>query len=102
MKKQRCYIAGKIGGLSIEDVKFNFDEAKHIVGQMGFEPVSPIDLPHEHGKTWEEYMREDLRAMLTCNFVYVLNNWRTSPGATIEVKTAMSLGINIVFQKEEV
>jgi hypothetical protein len=95
----KCYIAGKIGDLSKEEYEANFSAAKIEVIAMGYIPVSPVDLPHEHGRTWSEYMREDLAEMLKCDTVYALRNWRQSPGATIEINTALSVGLNIIHQR---
>lgn len=96
---KKCYIAGKIGNLPEEEYKANFEWAKGEVYSLGFEPVSPVDLPHNHSKTWSDYMKEDLVEMLKCDAVYALRNWRTSPGATIEINTALAIGINIIHQK---
>lgn len=96
--KEKCYIAGKIGDLPERQYRHNFEQAKQEVIALGYEPISPVDLPHKHGRTWPEYMREDMIAMLQCNHVYALRNWRSSPGATIEINTALSVGINILHQ----
>lgn len=95
---KKCYIAGKIGDLSEAEYRLNFDQAKQEVRALGYDPVSPVDLPHEHGKTWSDYMREDLIALLKCDSIYTLRNWRKSPGATIEINIALSVGINIIQQ----
>ena len=94
----KCYIAGKIGGLEVADYTERFEVAKAEVLLMGFEPVSPLDLPHNHGKTWEEYMRVDIAELMQCQCLYALTNWRHSIGATIEVNTAISVGIDIIHQ----
>lgn len=96
--KQKCYIAGKIGELPEHEYKANFEQAKREVIEMGYEPVSPVDLPHNHGRTWNDYMREDLIEMLKCTRVYAIRNWRLSPGAIIEINTALSVGLNIIHQ----
>ena len=96
---KKCYIAGKIGDLPEEVYKAEFERAKKEVRQLGFEPVSPVDLPHEHNRTWSDYMREDLIEMLKCDSLYAIRNWRQSPGATIEINTALAVGINIIHQK---
>lgn len=98
LKNNKCYIAGKIGDLPEPEFKSNFEIAKQEVRDLGFEPVSPVDLPHAHGKTWSEYMREDLTEMLKCGSVYALRNWRFSPGASIEINTALNIGMNIIHQ----
>ena len=45
---KRCYIAGKITGLSEDEYKPLFEHAKKEVEKLGFEAVCPIDLPHNH------------------------------------------------------
>lgn len=96
---KKCYIAGKIGNLPKEEYEFNFSIAGIEVAQMDMIAISPIDLPHNHGKTWNEHMKEDLIAMLQCQAVYALKNWRLSLGATIEIQLAKSVGIEIIYQK---
>jgi len=95
---KRCYIAGKIGDLPETIFKMNFENAKNEVIDMGFIPVSPVDLPHDHNKTWASYMKEDLKSLLECDVVYAMRNWRQSPGATIEINLALSVGIDIIHQ----
>ncbi len=95
---KKCYIAGKIGGLPEAEYTAYFDLAKQQVKYLGLDPVSPIDLPHDHEKRWSDFMREDLAELLKCSHLYALRNWRTSPGATIEVNLALAIGINIIHQ----
>lgn len=98
---KRIYIAGKIGDLPEVEFKQNFETAKFELTLLGFkddEIISPVDLPHNHKRTWSDYMREDIIALMCCTHVYALRNWRQSPGATIEINLAMSVGINIIFQ----
>ena len=99
MQAKKCYIAGCIGNLTEAEYTANFEKAKLEVMELGFDPVSPLDLPHNHGKTWCEYMREDLIEMLKCHSLYALSNWRKSPGATIEINTAVSVGMHIIHQQ---
>jgi hypothetical protein len=94
-----CYIAGKIGGLEEAVYQHYFETAKEEVRKLGLIPISPLDFAHDHERTWEAYMKEDLTEMMKCGHVYALRNWRHSPGATIEIKLALDLGINIIHQK---
>ncbi len=98
---KKCYIAGKIGDLPEAEYKANFERAKKEVIKLGLEPVSPVDLPHNHKRTWADYMKEDLKAMLGCDSVYAMFNWRSSPGATIEIKMALSVGLDIIQQTNQ-
>ena len=99
MGKEKCYIAGKIGDLLPEDYEEKFAVGRQEVRNLGFVPVCPTCLPHKHDKSWQSYMKEDLTAMFKCTTVYVLRNWRHSPGAKEEVRIAVLLGLNIIHQK---
>lgn len=98
---KRCYIAGKIGDSPESEYKPKFEQAKADVTAMGFVPVSPVDLPHNHGRTWPEYMREDITELMTCDVLYALRDWRLSPGARIEIETALNVGIDIIHEKPQ-
>ena len=98
MSKGKCYIAGKIGDLPQSVYEANFERAKEEVVALGYEPISPVELEHNHDKSWNSYMKEDLKHMLNCQAVFAQRNWRLSPGATIEINLALAVGINIIHQ----
>lgn len=94
----KCYIAGKIGNLPDDVWQANFKYARLAVRALGYDPVCPTQLPHNHDRTWESYMKEDLTALLQCDLLYAQRNWKESRGATIEVNLAKTVGIEIIYQ----
>ncbi len=93
----KTYIAGKITGL--DNYKALFDAAKIELKKLGpYEPVSPIELPHNHDKIWESYMKECIVALMGCRAIYLLKNFRESKGAMIEFQLATDLGYTIIYQ----
>lgn len=92
----KLYVAGRIS--DEKEYAAKFTKACDEVRQMGHTPVNPCDLEHNHGKTWAEFMVNDIKAMLDCDGVYALSDWERSKGATIEVELARSLGKQLVFQ----
>jgi len=92
------YIAGKITGL--HNYAERFKEGCDKVRKLGLNPINPVTLPHRHNKSWEAYMRECIIAMLNCKYIYALNNWQDSKGATIEVNLAISLNKTIIYEPE--
>lgn len=99
MTKPKIYVAGKIGGLSEQQYTELFKRGAAEAEALGYEAITPLDFPHDHDKSWQSYMKEDVTEMLKCDAVYALNNWRHSPGATIEIDIALKLGLNIIHQK---
>ena len=95
----KIYLSGKISG--IEDSAFElFEEAEKDILIDGHEVVNPIKLPHKHDKTWEAYMKECVKALMDCDAVYALSNWKESKGARMEVKLAKKLNIRVIKQNK--
>jgi Asp-tRNA(Asn)/Glu-tRNA(Gln) amidotransferase A subunit family amidase len=95
----KIYISGKIGNLPFDQVRAKFDAAKAHLEEF-YEVISPIDLPHNHDKSWGSYMIEDLKALMNCQVIYMLHDWTHSPGATIEHHFAVSMGIRVTYQSK--
>ena len=90
----KIYISGPITGIENGN-KEAFDHVEGELKARGHEVVNPHSLPHNHGKSWEEYMREDIKALLDCEAVYALAGWSRSRGAVVEVDLADTLGITV-------
>jgi hypothetical protein len=95
---KRIYISGKITGVVFEDALEQFALAEKKLCDMGYEVTNPMTIAHEHDKSWENYMRLDLKAMLECDSIYMLINWEASKGAVIEHNLAKDLGFKIHYQ----
>ena len=95
----RVYISGGITG--VNDHEKRFSEAEQELLQLGHYVVNPcnIEVPEGVEKSWQNYMRADLLVMLTCEALYMLNNWRTSRGALLEHFIAITLGFKIIYQE---
>lgn len=94
----KVYISGPISGRTFEEAKSHFNMVESNLRHQDFEVVNPIDLPHEHGGTWKEYMKEDIIALMECDSIYMLKGWEDSAGARLEVSIAIGLGYEILFE----
>lgn len=96
---EKIYISGKITGLEIHEAFQRFDEADTELTIKGFEVVNPMTIEHNHDKSWLNYMKTDLKALLDCNAIYMLSNWTDSKGAEIERRLAIDLGMKVIYQQ---
>ncbi len=98
--QKKIYISGKITGLSIVQAESLFNNAETQLKAMypGCEIVNPMKINHDHDKSWENYMRADLKEMLNCDSIYMLNNWQQSQGAIVEYTLAKGLNFKIIHQ----
>ena len=96
----KVYISGKITGLQLDEAFKIFEKAELIISANGYIPVNPMKVnSHTEGKTWEDYMIEDIRVLFGCDAVYMLNNWEQSTGARIEYQIAKELGMKIILEE---
>ena len=94
MKKPKLYISGKISGIE-ERAALVFRGIQETLEKEGFEAVNPMALPHQHDHEWSSYMKEDIKALMDCDGIYLLNNWNLSDGAIIERNLAQKLKMPI-------
>lgn len=51
------------------------------------------------GWTWEQYLRQDLKQLLLCSHILMLEGWRKSPGARLEHSVAVRLGFTVLYER---
>lgn len=82
------YIAGKITGLPMDEVKQKFQVAEDHFTSKGYQVINPLKLEHNHDKSWASYMMACLQALIPCDEVAALHDHYASPGAIIEIAFA--------------
>lgn len=89
------YIAGPMTGIP----EFNypaFHAAAKLLRAVGYTVVSPAEI---HGndteRPWEDYLRRDLVALMSCDALALLPGWSGSRGARLEKHVADELGMPI-------
>ena len=99
----KIYISGKISGLPLEEAQNLFQEAEDHLNESlkahNPEVINPMKIEHNHGQSWEEYMREDIYALLHCDAIFMMKNWEDSRGARLEYAIAKELNLVISFQE---
>ena len=88
---KKVYISGPITG--IKDSENNFNNVANKIFGLGYEDVNPCVLIHDHDLSYESYMKVDLKALLDCDYIYMMEGWENSKGASFELETAKICGI---------
>lgn len=81
----KLYVAGPMSGYPESNYPL-FNRVSELLRQAGFEIVNPAEFGN--GKHYIDFLREDLRLMLDCHGVAVLDKWWESTGARNEVQVA--------------
>lgn len=91
----KIYISGAI--TNNENFLKEFEDAEKFLIDYGHTPVNPVKLPHEHDKTWQSYMKEDIAALCGCECIYMIHGWDKSKGANLEHQIASNLGMEVYY-----
>lgn len=94
-KKVYIYISGKITGDISYKAKFK-TEAEYLNAE-GYEVINPAEtvLPNSKLATWEDYMLVSFAFLNKADEIYMLNDWKQSPGACAEYGFAIAKGMKI-------
>lgn len=89
---RKYYLAGPMTGIDGHNFK-EFDKFASGLRNLGYEVVSPAEiarsLPGLPGDLpYYEYVRADLRELMSCTDLVLLPGWRSSRGASMELKIA--------------
>jgi len=118
----KIYISGKMGEKSLsEATRDKFATAEERLKAEGWDPINPATDEYqdfmqgvlaEAFEDWEdsdiegewneyaEMLMHDLRIISLCDALYMLADWKQSPGATAEHAYAKALGKEILYEVE--
>lgn len=97
---RRIYIAGKITSLIREEFLENFSRAEMEIRASGHIPINPSRL-HVYDLPYEDYIKIDRILLRSCDEIYMLRNWKGSPGARDELKWAQNVGMKVWYESEK-
>jgi len=99
MSKKKIYVSGKITGLDINEATKMFKDAAGFVEKvMEEEAVNPMGLVEQNDDwLWIDYMRVDIEALIYCDGIIMLPNWKESDGAKVEHELAKGLKLKIYY-----
>lgn len=90
----KLYIAGPMTGYPGHNLSA-FAQAADQLRDHGYDAVNPGQRGVIEGWSWADYLREDLRLLLDCTGVALLNGWEGSRGALVEVHVAKHLSMPV-------
>ena len=90
----KVYISGPI--TNNPDYMKDFQDAEDLLLKEGNVPVNPTKIsPYNKKKVWSDYMKDDIKALMDCDAIYLLHGWTESRGARLEHELAVILDLKI-------
>lgn len=95
----RVYISGKMTG--VPDLNFPlFNAEADRLRSLGYEVVNPVEICEDPNTPWHDCMRADIKALLDCDVIALLDGWEDSQGAHLELHIAHRVGIKVLIASE--
>ena len=92
---KRVYISGPMTGMpNFNFPAFNAEAAR--LRELGYDVVNPVDINPDTATPYNECLRNDLKALLDCDTIAMLDGWMNSNGAHLEMHIAHRVGIRVV------
>ena len=88
----KVYLSGKITGDA--GYRQKFEAVQNELTSYGYVVFNPAILPD--GFEYEDYMSLDLLILSRCDAIYLLRDWKNSPGAKRELEEAKRLGLQVL------
>ncbi|MCL2290845.1 MAG: DUF4406 domain-containing protein [Bacteroidetes bacterium] len=92
----KVYLAGKISGLSFQDVFIKFNAKEFELKRAGHTVVNPIRLVSQSW-SWEKCMKKCIEQLAQCDAIYLLPDWAESRGAKLEYHIAQELKLKLII-----
>lgn len=92
----KVYLSGKITGDSNYRQKFNTMTEELL--SYGYVVFNPAVLPD--GFEYSDYMALDLLILSRCDAIFLLRDWKNSPGARLEYEEAKRLGLQVLTEED--
>lgn len=92
----KIYLSGKITGDANYRQKFGSMEKELL--SYGYMVFNPAILPD--GFEYEDYMDLDLLILSRCDAIFLMRDWKNSPGAKREYEEAKRLGLRILTEED--
>ena len=95
----KIYLCGAISGLDPVQCRALFQIAQNKIATNWRVVMNPFDNGLGDEASWEDHMRADIKMLMECDAMYVVNDISNSKGAKIELNLARALGITVMSYK---
>lgn len=98
----KIYIAGRITGLKTYEYRLKFGYRAAKLKEDGHKVINPVHIGEyllSEGFDYEDVMKHCFSSIDVCDAVYMLKDWKDSPGATREHDYAKIIGKEIIYEE---
>ena len=98
--RKKVYISGPMTGLPNLNYEA-FHKKADVLRKQGYFVANPAE--HFNGRqdlAREVYLKEDVKQLVSCDYITFLEGWKSSKGAVLEYLISLECGIKVLEQEE--
>ncbi len=96
----KVYIAGAVSGQPREETERKFEAAEELLKSRNYVVMNPLKVVLNPDCSLRAAMKRLLPALLSCDAILLLRDWRFSEGAQIEASLARYAGMRILNEED--
>lgn len=101
MTKKTIYCAGPMSGY--DNLNFDaFNTATAALRADGWTVHNPAEINPNLDADWADCMIEDIQYVVNSDAIFMLRGWEKSKGATVEWIVAQALGLEVLYEDDDV
>jgi hypothetical protein len=97
-KVKRIYISLPISHYDLEERKEYAEKVERALSQF-YEVVNPLKNGIDEQEHWSVHMKKDIQDLLTCDVIFMCQNWERSKGCKLEHDVATTCGLGVKYEK---
>lgn len=94
-KDKKVFLSGAISN-RLDTYHWYFNAAADVLRKKGWDVYSPTCIAVD--TSWQDAMKQTIRALTECDIVYVLREYEESVGVKVELDLAKRLGLTIIYE----
>lgn len=99
MNVKTIYLSGPMTGIKEYNHPAFQVEAERL-RDLGYDVVSPAELNPDGSLSWHDCIKIDIKALVDCDAIALLEGWQKSQGALLEIDIAHRVKIEILIAKD--
>lgn len=98
-KVKRIYLSLPISHYDLEERREYAAKVERALSQF-YEVVNPLKNGIDASEHWSVHMKKDIQDLLTCDAIFMCENWEWSKGCKLEHDVAATCGLSVKYAKD--
>lgn len=96
--RKKIYISGPLSGYDYKERQETFTTIQRILEYMNYEVKNPLGNCSLCDSAKRQNMREDLKMLLDCDEIFMMDGWNRSQDCLLELNVAVAANMQVLYE----